>query len=266
LLLESLDRLSREKVSKALQLVLEMINDFGVTIWTLGGEEKDRIYNEDNFDLVDIVITICVMGRAHEESVLKRERIMEKRAIRMAIAKETGEPFWNRTWYWLEIKTRKDGTKYYHPIPERVKEVQLIFKLAAKGWGALWILKHLRAKGITNWSVSHLTRTLRNPAVLGWCQPYRNEDGRKIPDGEPWPDYYPRIIDQSVWDQVQLLQDAKVIKHNMIAGRKALINYPNNGGVLPGVPALLPGFGNGRLSELSLFTTSILLDESDEDE
>ena len=262
LLLESLDRLSREKVPKALQLVLEMINDFGVTIWTLGGDERDRIYNEDNFDLVDIIVTICIMSRAHEESVLKRERVMKKRAVRIAEAKATGQPFWKRTWYWLKLK--EDGTGY-DLIPDKVAEIQLIFQLAAKNWGAQRILKHLRAKGIKNWSQSHVLRTLRNPAVLGWWQPYRNEDGRKIPDGEPRENYYPRIIDQSLWDQVQILQDAKIVKHKMVAGRKALSAYPNNGGVLPGMLGL-PSNGNGRLSELSIFTTSILLDESDENE
>jgi hypothetical protein len=52
-----------------------MINDFGITIWTLGGDESGRIYNEANFDMTEIIISICVMSRAHEESVLKRQRI-----------------------------------------------------------------------------------------------------------------------------------------------------------------------------------------------
>jgi hypothetical protein len=42
----------------------------------------------------------------------------------------------------------------------------------------------------------------------------------------------------------------------MVAVRKELSKYPNNGGILP---------GNGRLSNVSLFTTSILLDESYEE-
>jgi hypothetical protein len=153
--------------------------------------------------MTEIIISICVMSRAHEESVLKRQRIMEKRAVRMSKAKDTGQPFWNRTLCWLEIKEREDGTKYYdaggptafrlcrRPHPARVWQIpraviddvraakpELFYRMA--GHVARHLSARLRAAGeqlsggaapvIATWRMEHDLlgeRELPDPAYYG---------------------------------------------------------------------------------------------------
>jgi Recombinase len=80
-------------------------------------------------------------------------------------------------------------------IPEKVKLVKEIFRLALLGLGAKRIT---RALPEWEFSIMTVTRTLRNRAVLGEHEV----------NGEPIKKW-PRIIDQQVFDKAQKLLDAK---------------------------------------------------------
>ena len=76
LLVESLDRLSRAKVTDALEVFMSIINR-GIRLVTLmDGREysKERI----NEQFTDLIISIVVMSRAHEESQTKCKRLKEE--------------------------------------------------------------------------------------------------------------------------------------------------------------------------------------------
>jgi DNA invertase Pin-like site-specific DNA recombinase len=66
LVVESLDRLSREHVKKALPRFIDLLND-GIDIVTLA---DGRRYTSD-FTEMDLIMSIFVMSRAHEESSTK---------------------------------------------------------------------------------------------------------------------------------------------------------------------------------------------------
>jgi DNA invertase Pin-like site-specific DNA recombinase len=70
LLVESLDRLSREQFQKAFRLLLEIIQDHEIEVHTLGDR---RIYGR-NADLPELVMSLVVMSRANEESQRKSDR------------------------------------------------------------------------------------------------------------------------------------------------------------------------------------------------
>lgn len=76
LIVENLDRLSRDKVRKALTLFLNLI-DKGIEIVALS--DNERRYNAASVDAnsMDLVGSIMVMSRAHEESMIKSHRIKE---------------------------------------------------------------------------------------------------------------------------------------------------------------------------------------------
>jgi hypothetical protein len=80
-------------------------------------------------------------------------------------------------------------------IPEKVKLVKEIFRLALLGLGAKRI-----AQNLPNWdySIMAITRTVRNRAVLG----------EHTVAGEPIMKY-PQIIEQKIFDKVQELLNAK---------------------------------------------------------
>jgi DNA invertase Pin-like site-specific DNA recombinase len=71
LLVESLDRLSREQVRKALRQLLELIDDHGMEVHTLA---DNRVYGPGT-QTEELVISIIVMSRVHEESERKSQRV-----------------------------------------------------------------------------------------------------------------------------------------------------------------------------------------------
>src|SRR5262245_52735103 len=67
LIVESLDRLSRDQIRPALQLFLAL-QDFGITIVTL---QPEREYPPDGADALSLIEPLIVFARAHEESAMK---------------------------------------------------------------------------------------------------------------------------------------------------------------------------------------------------
>jgi DNA invertase Pin-like site-specific DNA recombinase len=70
LLVEALDRISRQSILKSLPLFLEIINS-GITIVTL---RDKRVYRAQAFNIDDLYTSITSLKLAHEESLLKSER------------------------------------------------------------------------------------------------------------------------------------------------------------------------------------------------
>jgi len=76
LLVEALDRLSRQNVNVALEIFLRIINR-GIKVVTL--MDRERVYDADAPNLsMDLMYSIMVMATASEESKKKSIRIREK--------------------------------------------------------------------------------------------------------------------------------------------------------------------------------------------
>jgi DNA invertase Pin-like site-specific DNA recombinase len=71
LLVESLDRISRQEIVEALTLFLRIIKA-GINLATL---QDSRVYRADQVDFQDLIISLTIMSRAHEESQLKSQRV-----------------------------------------------------------------------------------------------------------------------------------------------------------------------------------------------
>jgi DNA invertase Pin-like site-specific DNA recombinase len=72
LIIESIDRLSRNKVGEALQLFISILNS-GVSIVT---REPRRTYSQDSInDIASLLEPLIYMSRAHEESATKSFRL-----------------------------------------------------------------------------------------------------------------------------------------------------------------------------------------------
>lgn len=219
LLVESLDRLSRAKISDALSVFLSLVQK-GITIVTLADE---MIYSKDKIDaqFTDLIISVAIMSRAHEESMMKskrlraawankRKNIQKKKLTAIAPA-------------WLRLS--EDSTEYT-PVPERVQIVQRIFHQAKSGIGALTITRRLNQEGIssisdkaTSWNLSYVKKILGMRAVLGEFQPHVTVNGNREPEGDPVADYFPRIIS----DEDFLLTSASIqSRRSGSAGRKGV--------------------------------------------
>lgn len=192
LIVENLDRLSREKPRQALQPFLALINA-GIRIVTLSDE---RIYDDDGLDGDDLglLVSLTVMMRANEESRLKSERVgaaWKQKHDRARDIKVTA-----RCPGWLQLSPDR---KKFDVIPDRAKAVRRAFELTANGIGRQKAAAMLNTKGFpspggTRWYAASIARLLKSDAVLGVYQPHEVRAGKRIARGEPIQNYYPAIV------------------------------------------------------------------------
>lgn len=203
LIVESLDRLSREEVGKALNTFLNLLGQ-GIDIVTLTDQ---KVYRKGGNDM-DLIMSILIMSRAHEESATKSKRVRDAYAKKHEKARAENTPMGNAIPMWLELS---DDKKQYILRPERAAIVQRIYQLATDGYGRGASSKILNMEGVPSfkgktWGVSSLDKVLNNRAVLGEYQPYSvqvDESGVRQKSGAPILDYYPAAIDESTFYQAQ---------------------------------------------------------------
>ncbi|MGJ7043588.1 DNA invertase Pin-like site-specific DNA recombinase [Shinella sp. BE166] len=195
LLIESLDRLSREAVPDALMLFMAIINA-GIVIVTLG--EDRQIYSRDrlNGDWTKLIIGLAVMSRGHEESQTKSERISAVAKRKREDAREGKGQITSITPAWIDAR-RIDAKRYEFTLNHHAGTVRAIYEMATRGLGATVIARKLNADGIPafkskdGWYQSVIKALLRRHDVIGLFQPHRMQDGKRVPDGDPIANYFP---------------------------------------------------------------------------
>jgi DNA invertase Pin-like site-specific DNA recombinase len=194
LLLENLDRLSRENHWDSVPLLCSIVNA-GITVVSLTPTEMTF---ERGSDLTALILALVEFGRAHGESASKSGRVAAVWSQKREAARANGSVMTRKLPTWVQ---ERDGKLSL--IPDRAKVVRRIFELAVRGYGIRLIIREL--EGVPTWSRSKVWRQgyvhsiLTGRMVLGEFQP---TSGGK-PDGEPIADYYPAVVDESTWLQVQ---------------------------------------------------------------
>jgi DNA invertase Pin-like site-specific DNA recombinase len=225
LLVENVDRLSRQEPLKQQQLISRLIHA-GITIITLsdGAEYSQEKINAQPYLLFTL---LGQMIRAHSESALKSSRVRD--AVRRA--KQGNQPFTKKCPAWLRV-VEADGRKRFEEIKERVAVVQQIFADAAAGLGKCAIAKKLNESGVaswgtgkldlkgkaTGWHESYIQKILTSRAVLGEYQPHKLiAKNKRAPDGPVKPSFFPPIISEELFFAVQ----AQRSRNAHFRGRKA---------------------------------------------
>jgi len=212
LLIESLDRLSREAVPDALTLFMALINA-GVVIVTLGLGDR-QIYSRDSLkgDWTKLIIGLAVMSRGHEESQTKSERIRAANRRKRQTAREGKGQITSLTPAWIDAR-RKSGNSYDFALNDHAGTVRQIYEMAARGLGATAIARKLNADGVATfkskdgWYQSIIKSLLARHDVIGTFQPHRLEEGKRVPDGDPIESYFPAAIDKNLFLRVQAMRD-----------------------------------------------------------
>jgi DNA invertase Pin-like site-specific DNA recombinase len=194
LILENLDRLSREHIQPALLLALNLLQA-GVRIVQL--KPAEMVF-DDKSDTLPVMMMMMELSRGHGESAIKSERVGAAWAERKRRARDDGEVLTHRLPAWIEeLKGR------LCLISERAAVVKRIFALATAGYGHEAIVKKLTAEQMPafgdsgRWSRSYVALILKDRRALGELQP-RKRDGRA--DGAAIPNYFPAVITEDVWD------------------------------------------------------------------
>ncbi|EGP09379.1 site-specific recombinase [Bradyrhizobiaceae bacterium SG-6C] len=216
LLVESLDRLSREEILQAQSVFLNIIQS-GINLVTL---IDGKVYRAENTNVMDLIMSLLIMERAHEESKTKSKRVGAAWKNKRAKAAADGQPMTARCPSWLKMSGDR---KSYEEIPERVEIVRRIFADSVAGIGMYSIATRLNKEGIpafvgkNGWHQSYVDKTLQNRAVLGEFQPNVKVDGKRVLSGEPIIGYYPSIISE---DEFYRAQHARAARRVGGKGRK----------------------------------------------
>jgi DNA invertase Pin-like site-specific DNA recombinase len=215
LLVESLDRLSRQEPLPALFLFLSIVQA-GVNVVTLA---DGRVFKKDATDLPDLLGTLVTISRANEESQTKSIRgsaSWENKRAGAALKKPMTK--WCPAWLALSPERTE-----YLPIPDRVKIVRQIFADVVAGIGLFSIARRMNEAGVptfsesNGWHQSYIAKILANRAVLGEYQPHARVNGKPVPRGAPIPNYFPAIISEELFFQAQFAKSQRRVSG---AGRK----------------------------------------------
>lgn len=201
LLVESLDRLSRANVMDALQPFINLLNA-GIIIVTLGDNQKySRESITDNW--AQLIISIAVMSRAHEESATKSMRIKASWVKKKQQMKD-GVVLTSRVPYWMETTDKE-----IRLIPERAEVVRRIFQLSKDGVGTPTITKILNSdtpawskSGV--WYQAYIVKLLQSTATYGAIQL----------NDQVIEDYYPAVITKDEWSYISALKSGRRLTVN----------------------------------------------------
>jgi DNA invertase Pin-like site-specific DNA recombinase len=206
LVIENLDRLSREDERTALRLWLDIL-DSGISIVQL---HPETVFRHDRSDMIDIMRAILELSRGHSESRMKSVRSLANWAEALRLAREEGRPVTGRLPGWVEL-----GEAGLALVPERAVVVARVFQLAREGYGFASIARKLNAGGVPafgdrvedengghrkagegrygcgQWRAGYVRSILSDRRAVGEYQPC-DAEGRK--KGEPIEGYYPRVV------------------------------------------------------------------------
>lgn len=211
LLVESLDRISRQAARKALR-ALENIVEAGITVVTLSDGKAYTAESIDD-DPMSLMLALMIFIRSNEESATKSRRLKAAWENKRATADK--RPITARGPAWLELT----ADRQWRVREDRAEVVRHIYGLANLGIGEHSIAATLNRDGVppfgngsrkaTHWHRTSVIKILTNPAVGGTLVPYTQEhvDGRKVrTQQEPIEGYFPAIISPEVRDSIQALK------------------------------------------------------------
>jgi len=201
LILESLDRLSREELTKSLNLFISILSA-GIKIVTLADRQEYTASSINNIG--HLVISLVSMARAHEESHMKsiRARSCWKEKVANANHKKLSRFCPN----WLQYN---EETEAFDLIEERAELIREIFRKTIAGIGQVRLAKELNERNIPSWGrangwhQSYLQKLCQNRALLGEFQPFMHSNGMHTPMGEPIKDYFPAALEDDVFHAAQ---------------------------------------------------------------
>jgi hypothetical protein len=208
LIVESLDRLTREDIQPALLLVVGLLQA-GIRIVQL--KPREIIYDHKSDPPTIMLMIVELMrgnGESQRKSGLGESTWEDKRAAARAdLSVQTARvPAWIRVVGRERVGRHVRGGRFEIPA-DRLALGGRIFDLCINGWGVSRIVRQLTAEGIPawgrtkRWTVAYVhQRILTNREACGEYQPRR----RGRPEGPPIPDYFPQLVPVPHFERAQL--------------------------------------------------------------
>ena len=223
LVVESIDRLSRQEAMKSLNL-LDQIVSAGITLVCLAENleiDSARLRDDESTLLMFVFGAI----RSNRESKLKSQRCCAAWGAKKEMAKKDGTPTTSKGPGWLKLV---DGKWQF--VKTHQATIKRIVRMGIEGLGADSICKTLNRekvptfsrKGTTTWSISTIRFLLNSKSLIGYKQNWKMVNGKQTPDGEPFK-AFPSVISEA---EFYKLQSVLATRRNKVRGR-AGNNVPN---------------------------------------
>ena len=193
LIVESLDRLSRNTLTAQMMLLLDIMKA-GVEVVTLV-DQRHFTRAMVSTNPLELIFTLAIMIRAQDESRTKGRRIAA--AWSMKRSRLETHKLTKRCPPWLTLS--QDRARFLID-EDRASAARTIFRLATHGYAPQMIMDHLNQANLaawgrdTTWTVTKILDVLRNRAAIGEFQPHKMEEGKRVPAGDARPDYFPAIV------------------------------------------------------------------------
>ncbi len=144
LIVENLDRLSRQTARKTVRLMTELLDDHGIEIHLT---MLNKVFRPEVEDGVDLIYAVALAMRANEESETKSKRLNEAFAKKRELAKEGEAKVSSALPWWL---TWDKAGKIICP-PDRQAVLERIFNDVASGISSQDVARALNAEGTPTW-------------------------------------------------------------------------------------------------------------------
>ncbi|KQP21393.1 recombinase family protein [Pseudorhodoferax sp. Leaf265] len=207
LIVEALDRLTRQSLPSAISLLMGLANS-GLNVVTM--TDPDKVWNSETMhDLGSFLMSVVTLYRGHQESAYKSDRL--RKTFRKH-RREGSQQAFGAAPGWLERESK------VHPwtvVEERAEVVRKVFELAVAGLGSKaiaarantekWPIPTRLSKNDSIWHAQMPGQLLRNRSVLGEHQHrIRTHEANAqhwhgLAEGEPVKGYYPQIVSDELW-------------------------------------------------------------------
>lgn len=207
LVVERIDRLSREGVGKTLRKIIFKLFDQGISIQTLDPKERYEPGCEESPRFIALMIYVA---QARESSTLKSGDAITNWEQLQKKAGSEGSLVTAMVPHWIAV----DPQRRLKLRPGAARTIKRIFKYKLAGWSPDRIVRKLNGDPAawkppgkpksqsSGWRASYVLKILHSRAVLGEYQPMhrvtqkfgKEEKVVRVPRGESIADYFPAIL------------------------------------------------------------------------
>lgn len=216
---ESIDRLSRQRLLQAKELVNGILEKGIVLVTTIDNQRYEKASDKNGIDDLSQDILLSVISkRSHEESKTKSVRRLSAWAKAKKDAVEKSIPF-NKKRPPFGIQYN-ELTQKFEPHPEQAEELNRIFE-SLRLQGVTATIKEINKTSSVKWTQNRVKDIFEKKYPLGYMYSQVKKDG-KMQFDKYIENYYPQIISFELFEQArQAMQGRKV---NRRAGRSSQDN------------------------------------------
>jgi DNA invertase Pin-like site-specific DNA recombinase len=230
LIVENIDRLSRENPWDALGMVQKIIGA-EITVVSL---VDDMVYSLDRLrNRAELMTTLqAALTKGHRESKDKADRLQEVWAEKRAEVEGGGRRKLTRQgpgWLDLIPDDPREPLVGEWRFNDRAPIVRDIFEMCVEGLGKEAIARRLNARGVPpfkhgdGWGMSAVAELLKDRRTIGELQLCTKVGGPRRPIGEPIKGYFPPVVSEEIFYRAQ----AEIAKRHCGASPSRTGKVPN---------------------------------------